>query len=289
MMLVFALAHFCGRRTGAGCAVVVLPNHSARDVSSHGDVRVCRYVHDPHACSLVTCTPNARHSRHPGDRWVSRVYIAFRLAEPERFLEPDGFEDLVSLIANLKGGESVWVPTVWAVEVLIQAARAETTNLVLSLGLLYAGAASLVTLGTWLARVILTPSFMTAQEGQVARHRSDDSDRSQRMTTKPTRYPTGVSSAIRQRDLRIFLRTTGQWTQLLLVGALVVVYLFNFKHFRALQDTGLLGRMGIFYINYALGGLVITTLVARFLYPSVSLKVGHIGRFRSLPFSSVNS
>ncbi|MEE2789425.1 MAG: hypothetical protein VX589_18955 [Myxococcota bacterium] len=200
------------------------------------------------------------------------VYIAFRLAEPERFLEPDGFEDLVSLIANLRGGESPWVPTVWAIDILTQSARNETAGLGLAFALLFGGAASAVTVSTWLARRILTPGFMTAQEGQVARHRSDSAQQPTANTVKTARYPNGVSSAIRQRDLKIFLRTTGQWTQLLLVGALVVVYLFNFKHFRALQDSGLLGPLGIFFINYALGGLVVTTLVARFLYPSVSLE-----------------
>ena len=34
------------------------------------------------------------------------MYIAFRFAEPEKFLEPDGFNDLVALVAGLRGGES---------------------------------------------------------------------------------------------------------------------------------------------------------------------------------------
>ena len=39
------------------------------------------------------------------------LYVAFRLAEPERFLEPDGFKDLVDLIAGLQASESALAPT----------------------------------------------------------------------------------------------------------------------------------------------------------------------------------
>ena len=79
-------------------------------------------------------------------------------------------------------------------------------------------------------------------------------------------------AAIVRRDRLIFARTPSQWTQLLLVGALVVVYLLNFKYFRSLQDSGILGNVGIFAINFGLSGLVIATLAVRFLFPSISLE-----------------
>lgn len=74
------------------------------------------------------------------------------------------------------------------------------------------------------------------------------------------------------RDRLIFMRTPSQWTQLLLVSALVIVYLLNFKYFRSLQDSGILGNVGIFGINFGLSGLIIATLAVRFLFPSISLE-----------------
>jgi ABC-2 type transport system permease protein len=195
------------------------------------------------------------------------LYIAFRLAEPERFLEPDGFEDLVSLIAGLQSSESVFAPTTWTLNIIVGLARDELAAVPLAVISLVSGTISACAVGVWLSRGVLFDCFSMAQEGRPARSR-DDSPRQ----VSGVGYIEDPIKAIARRDTRIFLRTTGQWTQLLLVAALVVVYLFNFKHFRALQETKMIGTLGIFYINFALSGLVVTTLGARFLYPSVSLE-----------------
>ena len=83
----------------------------------------------------------------------------------------------------------------------------------------------------------------------------------------------------------MFFRTPAQWTQLLLVGALILVYLLNFRYFRALGESGLIRPKGLFAINYFLGGLVITTLAARFIYPSVSLEGHAFWRIRAAPIT----
>ena len=130
---------------------------------------------------------------------------------------------------------------------------------------LLSGTVLLCSLGCWLTRAVFLDCYSIAQEGRPA-----PSPQAAPRTVGPVQYQ--MTAAIARRDTRIFLRTTGQWTQLLLVGALIVVYLLNFKHFRTLQDSRLIGTMGIFYINFALSGLVVTTLGARFLYPAVSLE-----------------
>ena len=97
-------------------------------------------------------------------------------------------------------------------------------------------------------------------------------------------YPKGPLRALIARDNRLFFRTTSQWTQLLLIGALVVVYLFNFKHFRSLQDAKIIKPVGIFFVNYALSGLVVTTLAVRFLFPAISLEGKAFWTVRVAPF-----
>lgn len=201
------------------------------------------------------------------------VYIAFRLAEPERFLEPDGFADLAALIGSLRADSGPSTPADWIVECLFALLRGEWSAAALPAGTLYLSAAAACALGAWLARAVYLRSFTRAQEGRVEgqgfvrRLLGPLMDR-----RRPARYPRSVLAAFVARDNRVFVRTTGQWTQLLLIAALVVVYLFNFKYFRTLQATGVIGPRGLFFVNLVLGGLVVTTVAVRFLYPAVSLE-----------------
>lgn len=193
------------------------------------------------------------------------VYFAFRMADPERFLDPDGFADLMSLIASLKTDGVSLSPAEWTVDVLFGLLRGEAGPAGWSALCLLTGAPAIVAIATWLARGVYLRGFQIAQEG-----RSDAPKPGKKR--RPPRYPDSIAGAFSRRDTLIFFRTTSQWTQLLLVAVLVLVFIFNFKHFGALQKSGVLGPMGLFFTNIALGGLVITTIAVRFLYPAVSLE-----------------
>ncbi|MGC6417915.1 MAG: putative ABC transporter permease subunit [Bradymonadia bacterium] len=208
------------------------------------------------------------------------LYVAFRLAEPERFLQPDGFKDLIDLITNLSNSENLLTPTTWTLGALMSCAKGNASELVLPTVTLYAGGLTSIALSTWCARIIYLRAFDTAQMGRQTRRESID-DTQPFMVMK---YPDGPLSALLARDNRLFVRNAAQWTQLLLIGALVIVYLFNFKHFRALQTAKIINATGIFYVNFALSGLVITTLAVRFLFPAISLEGKAFWTVRVAPF-----
>jgi ABC-2 type transport system permease protein len=197
------------------------------------------------------------------------LYLAFRLAEPERFLEPDAFGDLVSLVASLKAGSGRASPPEWAVQSLFGLLRDEVP--LLPAVALFSAAPAACTLGAWLARGVYLRSYSIAQEGRQEAGLASRLLRRLRGRARVT-WPSSPVAAVVMRDTRVFFRTTSQWTQLLLIGALIIVYVFNFKHFRTLQATGFIGPLGLFFLNVALGGFVVTTIAVRFLYPAVSLE-----------------
>ncbi|MEE2757475.1 MAG: hypothetical protein VYA30_12540 [Myxococcota bacterium] len=209
------------------------------------------------------------------------LYVAFRLAEPERFLQPDGFEDLVSLISGLGGGENVFVPTTWSLEALLALAKGQSNQVLLPLITLLSGAISCLALSAWVSKSIYLRAYDTAQMGRQNQQRDDGSVKAAWFIMT---YPNGPLKSLIARDNRLFFRTTSQWTQLLLIGALVIVYLFNFKHFRSLQDAKIINSVGIFFVNYALSGLVVTTLAVRFLFPAISLEGKAFWTVRVAPF-----
>jgi ABC-2 type transport system permease protein len=75
------------------------------------------------------------------------------------------------------------------------------------------------------------------------------------------------------KDLKTFFRDTGQWSQLFMLLALVVVYVYNFS----VLPVGGVG--GSFYLqniiaffNLALAGFVLASIAVRFVFPALSLE-----------------
>ena len=204
------------------------------------------------------------------------LYVAFRLAEPERFLDPEGFDQLVTLIGSLKVQGTPLHPVEWLLDAAFAVRGGDWSGAALPAGVLCSGAASSVFVATWIADALYLSSFSLAQEGRTG---SDEGRLARLLSPLVSRlagvsgpWPSDPVSVVVRRDTRLFLRTTSQWTQLVLICALVVVYAFNFKHFRTLMEAGQVGPIFLFFLNFLLGGLVVTTLAARFLYPAVSLE-----------------
>jgi len=204
------------------------------------------------------------------------LYVAFRLAEPERFLDPEGFDQLVTLIGSLKAQGTPLHPVEWLLDAVFAVRGGDWSGAALPAVVLCSGAASAVFVAAWIADALYLSSFSLAQEGRAG----NDEGRLARLLSPLVSRLAGVAgpwpsdpvSVVVRRDTRLFLRTTSQWTQLVLICALVVVYAFNFKHFRTLMEAGQVGPIFLFFLNFLLGGLVVTTLAARFLYPAVSLE-----------------
>jgi ABC-2 type transport system permease protein len=76
------------------------------------------------------------------------------------------------------------------------------------------------------------------------------------------------------KDVKTFLRDTTQWSQLFLLVALIVVYLFNFKVLpldRSPMPAGTI-RILVSFANLALAGFVLSAVAMRFTFPAVSLE-----------------
>jgi ABC-2 type transport system permease protein len=88
-------------------------------------------------------------------------------------------------------------------------------------------------------------------------------------------------------DLKIFLRDVGQWSQLLLLLALVLVYLYNFRVLdlqRIPYMSGFLKNVYAF-LNLGMAGFVMATLAVRFVFPAVSSEGNAFWIIRTAPIS----
>ncbi|HWV57624.1 MAG TPA: hypothetical protein VNZ57_09250 [Longimicrobiales bacterium] len=210
------------------------------------------------------------------------VVLMVRLLRPERLASPDGFRDLVHFMAELRSPRSPWLPSDWAADAVMYTLEAGTATDLFPLLLLVSTAATAVVAGSWLHARLFEQGFTRAQEGAELRSRA----------ARPStvgRFASGVAPvtvrALVAKDVRTFFRDSTQWSQLLLLGMLVVVYVYNIRvlPLRTGEDVGFFLRNVVSFLNLALGGFVLAAVAARFLFPAVSLEGRTLWLLRSSP------
>jgi ABC-2 type transport system permease protein len=196
------------------------------------------------------------------------VVLLLRLVRPEQLARPEGFRTLVDFVALLRTPTSPWLPSDWAQHALMSWLTGPIDPL--PFYLLVSTAAAAVTVGAVLHRWLFAAGFSKAQESTRQIARAGVFSRALHAILAP--------AGIRRRELvlkelRVFFRDTTQWSQLILLSVLVVVYVFNVK-FLPITDNSLgdLLRNLIPFVNLLVAGLVLASVAARFIFPGVSLE-----------------
>ncbi len=212
---------------------------------------------------------------------VCALVVLFRAARPEQLARPEGFQNFMQFIAALDAPSSPWLPSEWVSEAIMGWLRG--TSVWLPLLRLWGMAAALVLIGGALHARGWSRGFSQAQEGANSRSQKDGH--------RPwlERFFAGVGPTRRQlvlKELRVFARDSTQWSQLVLLAVLLVVYVANVRYLPLSGDgmTALL-RNVIPFLNLALAGFVLASIAARFVFPSVSLEGRALWLLRSSPFS----
>jgi ABC-2 type transport system permease protein len=83
-----------------------------------------------------------------------------------------------------------------------------------------------------------------------------------------------------RRDMLMFFRDATQWSQFIVIAALIAIYVFNFKNL----PYELYGfQYSMSHISVAASGLILSALLARFAYPAVSIEGATFWLLRSAP------
>ncbi len=209
------------------------------------------------------------------------VILLFRLLRPEQIVSPEGFNSLVDFIAALQTPGSVWLPSEWAAEAIMAPLRSGAADW-FPLFLLINTAGGLVVVGAWLHGRFFSEGFSRAQEGaslkDATEHRSSRLDRVFGRLVPASR-------ALVVKDIRTFFRDTTQWSQLILLAVLVVVYVYNIKVLPLYTgvEVGFFLVNVVSFLNLGLAGFVLAAIAARFLFPTVSLEGRTLWLLRSSP------
>ncbi len=207
------------------------------------------------------------------------VILLFRLMRPEQLARPEGFTSLIEFISVLKTPTSPWLPSEW-VQTAVMSWLGEEPD-ALPLYLLWSTAAAFIVIGALLHRALYAIGFTKAQEsGDRYVRQSGFSGVFKTLLT-----PLGlVRRELVMKEVRLFFRDTTQWSQLILLAVLVVVYIFNIK-FLPMKGEGVTFFVAnlIPFLNLVLAGFVLASIAARFIFPGISLEGRTMWLLRSSP------
>jgi len=200
---------------------------------------------------------------------VALVVLLLRVLRPERLVNPESYRNLMDFMAALRGPSSPWLPSQWGADAL--AGFLQGTFDPFLLILLWTTAAGTVTVGAVLHRSMYASCFTRAQEGSENRIRQHAGwiwlERALRAVPLQRRR-------LVLKDVRIFFRDTTQWSQLIILGVLVIVYVYNIQVL-PLDSGEMITRYLVtlvVFLNLALSGFVLAAIAGRFVFPALSLE-----------------
>ena len=207
------------------------------------------------------------------------IVLLFRLVRPERLARPEGFRSLVDFVTVLRTPTSPMLPSEWAARGVMSWLQYRLDYL--PFYLLWTSAAAAIVLGALLHRALYLKGFSKAQESGVQWARGRLWRRVGMFVFRPLSV---LKRELVFKELRLFFRDTTQWSQLILLGVLVVVYVFNIKYLPLHGDGMTFFLINIVpFLNLVLAGFVLASIAARFIFPAVSLEGRTLWLLRSSP------
>jgi ABC-2 type transport system permease protein len=209
------------------------------------------------------------------------LYLAIRLLKPETMVDPEVFETVMLYVASLETPQSPWLPSTWFYQSIRHLLDGNAVESLYFTALAASFAGALFFLMVLVADGFYFKGFSKTQTAAVRLIRS----RGWRY-----RWLGFLSPEVRTmvvKELKTFFRDQTQWSQLFLIAALIVIYVYNFKVLpldRSPIKTIYLQNLFSF-LNVGLALFVLTAIAGRFAYPAISIEKEAIWIVKSSPLS----
>jgi ABC-2 type transport system permease protein len=213
--------------------------------------------------------------------FAASIVLLLRFIQPERLLRVESLPDVTGFFTTLQSPVTPLLPSFWAGETLFAS--------------LLGGADLLHAAALWTTAAAFTVMLAGASErwyfGGFSKSQEARKARFTRLLLLDRAVQALPVSALRRtlliKDLKVFLRDVTQWSQLLLLLALVLVYLYNFRVLDLARVPYMSGVIKNFYafLNLGLASFVMATVAVRFVFPAVSAEGAAFWIIRTSPVS----
>ena len=210
------------------------------------------------------------------------LYVAFRLLKPERLVDPEAFSSILHYLQNLSAPSSPFLPSTWIFDSMKAALENRIRSSFFHLSILWSGSAFLVFINLITARALYFKGFSKSRTAafKLLEYQAEWPYRLFSRLSGPTR-------AFLIKEIKTFWRDQAQWSQLFLISALIVIYLYNFSVLplekspvRTIYLQNILS-----FLNMALVAFVLIAVAVRFAFTSVSIEGSAFWIVKSYPIS----
>lgn len=201
-----------------------------------------------------------------GSLSVAFVYVIFRFSKPEKLLRPDSLEVVAQYIQYLQSPTAPYMPSWWVTKAMVAYSAGNWGAFAASAGVLCAAAGALYVLIYFLSGRYYMRGFSGAQGSPRFKGRRDTLPE-QRLAA---RYPSlRAPLTLYWKDRLSLARDARYWSQIILIGALIAVYLFSIRQLPL--DTPDLKSI-VSFLNIGVAGFVMAAIGLRFTFPAISLE-----------------
>ena len=211
---------------------------------------------------------------------IAGLVLLLRLMRPEQLARPEGFQSLVEFIAVLRTPSSAWLPSEWSAQIIMNWLLRIYDPL--PIAVLWTTAGAFIVFGAMLHHRLYAAGYSKAQEGANSYLRGQGWEKALR---RLLRWLPVTRREFMLKDLRLFFRDTTQWSQLILLAVLLLVYVFNIRALPLFSGEKVPFSLVtlVVFLNQGLAGFVLAAIAARFIFPAVSLEGRQLWLLRSSP------
>ena len=214
--------------------------------------------------------------------FMAGLVMFFRFLEPEKFLGKKIPTDLIQqYVENLKIPSYWFLPSTWTTKALDAGIRSEYSQMAFWVSVEWVTAILFVLLSVFVISRVYYRGWSIASVGRgnsrIIRDRFF-----YRMLERLLSFIPRNLGAIVMKDVKIFWRDPSQWTQLFLLFALVIVYIYNIRN---LPMDSILLKNFISALNIGLAAVVLAAIAVRFVFVTTSVEGKSFWLIKSAPIN----
>lgn len=187
---------------------------------------------------------------------ISSIVVFLRLLRPERFLEPSEIDNVLKYMGSLDLKIFYYFPFSWLARAMSLTADGRSAPYWKTIALFVILVAALLALVLWLRKKLYLQLFDKLNRGGRGYFKSNWHTSQLKNDYIP----------LLRKELKTFLRTPAQWSQLLIVGALVAVFVINMRMI-PLPHPSI--KNFVSYLNLIMAVFIVSGLNSRFTFTSI--------------------